>query len=245
MLVNIVLETMLVVIAGVVAGVAVNDLVTRLPAALERSWRAEALHILELEAVVQHRSQPERLVSARMVAIVAGCTCISALVVWHIGFNWTAAAVLLCSWALLALALIDAEHLLLPDDLVIPVLWLGLLVNSQGVVTDLQNAVLGAASGYLSLWAVHQVSRLVTGRGGIGYGDFKLFALLGAWGGWQLLPLILFGAVLSGIAWWALQSVRTSADLRRERPFGPHLALAGGIGILSSASTYWPQISMW
>jgi len=124
-----------------------------------------------------------------LVELFAGL--ISALVVWHFGLSWQAAAMLLLSWGLLAMSLIDADHQLLPDALVLPLLWLGLLVNSQGLFAPLVDALWGAVFGYLSLWSIYWLFKLITGKEGMGYGDFKLLALLGAWGGWQVLPLTL------------------------------------------------------
>jgi len=165
-----------------------------------------------------------------LVELFAGL--ISALVVWHFGLTPQAAAMLLLSWGLLAMSLIDADHQLLPDALVLPLLWLGLLVNSQGLFAPLVDALWGAALGYLSLWSIYWLFKLITGKEGMGYGDFKLLALLGAWGGWQVLPLTvllssLTGAVL-GIIWLRLRRQDSNSTL----PFGPYLALAGWLALL-------------
>jgi len=171
-------------------------------------------------------------ISARypLVELFAGI--ISALVVWHFGLGWQAAAMLLLSWGLLAMSLIDADHQLLPDVLVLPLLWLGLLVNSQTVFVPLADAIWGAALGYLSLWSIYWLFKLITGKEGMGYGDFKLLAMLGAWGGWQVLPLTvllssLVGAVLGSI-WLRLRRKDGNSTL----PFGPYLAIAGWIALL-------------
>lgn len=116
---------------------------------------------------------------------------LSVLVVYQFGFTWLSLALLVFTWFLVVLTLIDMDHQLLPDDLTLPLLWLGLLVNSQGLVTDLQSAVFGAIGGYLVLWCVYWGFKLLTGKEGMGYGDFKLLAALGAWMGWQALPQIL------------------------------------------------------
>lgn len=238
-------KLILVLISGLTAGCVVNGLVTRLPAALERGWRAQALQILGLDADIQQPLKAFPMVDARAVAVAAACVGMSVLVVWYMGFSLKAAALLILSWGLLALALIDAEHYLLPDNVVIPMLWLGLLVNTSGLLTSLHSAVLGAVCGYLGLWVVHQLFALLTGRDGMGYGDFKLLALLGAWGGWQLLPVILFAAALFGIGCWCVQSMFTDDKLQREQPFGPHLALAGGAAILFSDSVEWLRFMSW
>jgi len=165
-----------------------------------------------------------------LVELFAGL--ISALVVWHFGLDWQAAAMLLLSWGLLAMSLIDADHQLLPDALVLPLLWLGLLVNSQGLFVPLSDALWGAALGYLSLWSIYWLFKLITGKEGMGYGDFKLLAMLGAWGGWQVLPMTILlssltGAVL-GVIWLRLRRQDSNTTL----PFGPYLALAGWLALL-------------
>lgn len=158
---------------------------------------------------------------------------LSAVVVWQLGGTWTAAAFLVLTWALLALSLIDLEHQLLPDDMVLPLLWLGLLLNAQGLLfSTLEAAVWGAALGYLSLWSVFWLFKLVRGKEGMGYGDFKLLALVGAWGGWQVLPLTILlaagvGAVLGSALLWF-----RGAEKDTPIPFGPYLATAGWIALL-------------
>jgi leader peptidase (prepilin peptidase)/N-methyltransferase len=136
------------------------------------------------------------------------------------------------AWALLALTFIDLDTQLLPDDITLPLLWLGLLANAFGAFTDLRSAVLGAAAGYLLLWLVYWGFRLLANKEGMGYGDFKLLAALGAWTGWQVLPFIVLvsagtGAILGGLLLWRAKS---GADTRI--PFGPYLALGGLAGVL-------------
>jgi leader peptidase (prepilin peptidase) / N-methyltransferase len=157
---------------------------------------------------------------------------LSAFVAWHFGFGWQAGAVLVLSWGLLSMSLIDADHQLLPDAIVLPLLWLGLIVNSFGLFSTLADALWGAVAGYLVLWVVFWVFKLLTGKEGMGYGDFKLLAMLGAWGGWQILPLTILlssivGAVL-GLTLLRLRNVQTSTPI----PFGPYLAIAGWIALL-------------
>ena len=160
------------------------------------------------------------------------CGLLSAFIAWHFGFTWQAGAMLLLTWGLLAMSLIDVDHQLLPDSLVLPLLWLGLIANSFGLFTSLEDALWGAIAGYLSLWSVYWLFKLVTGKEGMGYGDFKLLAMLGAWGGWQVLPLTillssLVGAVL-GLIMLRLRSAENSTPI----PFGPYLAIAGWIALL-------------
>lgn len=171
-------------------------------------------------------------ISLRYPLVELTCGLLSAYIAWHFGFTWQAGGMLLLTWGLLAMSLIDADHQLLPDSLVLPLLWLGLIANSFGLFSSLEDALWGAIGGYLSLWSVYWLFKLVTGKEGMGHGDFKLLAMLGAWGGWQVLPLTillssLVGAVL-GIIMLRLRNAETSTPI----PFGPYLAIAGWIALL-------------
>ncbi|MBS0579879.1 MAG: prepilin peptidase [Proteobacteria bacterium] len=158
---------------------------------------------------------------------------LSASVAWRFGFGQAALAGLLVTWFLVALTFIDIDHQLLPDDLTLPLLWLGLAAalwndsSSLGVPTDLRSGVIGAIAGYVSLWSVYHLFRLITGKEGMGHGDFKLFSALGAWLGWQMLiPIILIAAVSGAIVGIVVLSARGQ---QRSTPiaFGPFLAVAG------------------
>ncbi|UVE18516.1 A24 family peptidase [Pseudomonas sp. LS44] len=171
-------------------------------------------------------------ISLRYPLVELACGLLSAYVAWHFGFNWQGGAMLLLTWGLLAMSLIDADHQLLPDVLVLPLLWLGLIINQFGLFASLEDALWGAIAGYLSLWSVYWLFKLITGKEGMGHGDFKLLAMLGAWGGWQILPLTillssLVGAVL-GVIMLRLRNAETSTPI----PFGPYLAIAGWIALL-------------
>lgn len=168
-----------------------------------------------------------------IVEVVTGL--LSIAVAWHFGFSWQTAAALPLTWALIALSLIDYDHKLLPDNIVLPFIWLGLVLNLNGVFTDITSAVIGAVAGYLSLWSIFQLFRLITGKEGMGYGDFKLLALLGAWLGWQyLLQIVLLSSLVGAIVGICLVLI-----LGRDRtipiPFGPYLATAGWISLLWGA----------
>ena len=160
---------------------------------------------------------------------------VSGACAWRYGFSPELAAALLLSWALIALAFIDLDTQLLPDDLTLPLIWIGLLLALAGVPVgsaSLEEAVIGAVAGYLTLWTVYWAFRLVTGKEGMGYGDFKLLAALGAWLGWQALPQIillssLVGAV-SGLVQIALKRQQRGATM----PFGPYLAAAGWLALM-------------
>ncbi|MCC6075682.1 prepilin peptidase [Pseudomonas sp. GCM10022188] len=171
-------------------------------------------------------------ISLRYPLVELACGVLSAVVAWQFGFTWQAGAVLLLTWGLLAMSLIDADHQLLPDVLVLPLLWLGLIVNQSGLLATPSDAFWGAVAGYLSLWSVYWLFKLVTGKEGMGYGDFKLLAMLGAWGGWQILPLtILLSSMVGAVLGIIILRVRR-ADGGTPLPFGPYLALAGWIALL-------------
>ncbi|MFJ9991543.1 prepilin peptidase [Pseudomonas putida] len=177
-------------------------------------------------------------ISLRYPLVELACAGLSLVVAWHFGVSVQALLALVLTWCLLALSLIDAEHQLLPDVLVLPTLWLGLVVNAFGVFVPLADALWGAVVGYLSLWSVYWLFRLVTGKEGLGYGDFKLLALLGAWGGWQVLPLtLLLSSVVGAVIGLCLLRLR-KASLGTTMPFGPYLAIAGWIAWLWGDEIY-------
>ena len=189
-------------------------------------------------------SSCRQTISIRYPLIELLTAIMSAVVAWHYGFGWQAGTALLLTWALIALSMIDADHQLLPDAITLPFLWLGLTLSLFPVFADMRSSLIGAIAGYLSLWTVYQLFKLLTGKEGMGFGDFKLLALLGAWLGWQSLPMIillssLVGAVLGG-AMIAMQG----RDRAQPIPFGPYLAIAGWIAMLwgeriSSAYLRW------
>ena len=246
---------------GLLVGSFLNVLVYRLPLMLQRDWQQQAREVLALPTepggqtfnlltpnstcphwenipllswlVLRGKcSSCKAAISLRYPLVELACGLLSAFVAWQFGYGWTCAAMLLLTWGLLAMSLIDADHQVLPDALVLPLLWLGLIVNHFGLFTSLQDALWGAVAGYLSLWSVYWLFKLLTGKEGMGYGDFKLLAMLGAWGGWQILPLTillssLVGAVLGLIILKARGAARGSP-----LPFGPYLAIAGWIALI-------------
>ncbi|KRW62818.1 prepilin peptidase [Pseudomonas sp. TTU2014-080ASC] len=171
-------------------------------------------------------------ISLRYPLVELTCGLLSAYVAWHFGFSWQTGAFLLLTWGLLAMSLIDVDHHLLPDSLVLPLLWLGLIVNYLGLFTSLESALWGAIAGYLSLWSVYWLFKLVTGKEGMGYGDFKLLAMLGAWGGWQVLPLTILLSSLVGAVLGMIMLKLRNQDSSTPIPFGPYLAIAGFIALL-------------
>ncbi|MEX2489418.1 MAG: A24 family peptidase [Pseudomonadales bacterium] len=173
----------------------------------------------------------DKTISLRYPAIELLTGILTCITVYYFGLTATALACCVLTWALIALSMIDYDHQILPDDITLPFLWLGLIVNYFGLVTDFGSAFLGAIAGYLSLWVVYQAFKLATGKEGMGYGDFKLLAMLGAWTGWQTLPLLIIlssftGAVLGGLL------ILLGRDRAHAIPFGPYLAIAGWITLL-------------
>ena len=164
---------------------------------------------------------------------------LSAWVAWHFGFGAPAACALLVTWALIALTGIDIDHQLLPDSITLPLMWAGLLaavivgpIAGSPIPVSAHDAIVGAASGYVSLWLVFHGFRLVTGKEGMGYGDFKLFAALGAWLGWKLLPLVILLSAAAGALLGILMIVLRGRERNAPMPFGPYLAAAGWLAML-------------
>ncbi|NWB73119.1 prepilin peptidase [Pseudomonas sp. G5001] len=195
-----------------------------------RPW--ENIPLLSYVLLKGRCSSCHQPIGARYPITELACGLISAVVAWHFGFGWAAGAVLLLSWGLLAMSLIDADHQLLPDVLVLPLLWLGLILNSFGVFVSLHDALWGAVAGYMSLWSVFWVFKLITGKDGMGHGDFKLLAMLGAWGGWQILPMTLLLSSLVGVMGGLILLRLRKAHASTPMPFGPYLAIAGWIALL-------------
>ena len=157
---------------------------------------------------------------------------LTTIVVWKFGFTWQAFGGVLFTWILIALSGIDAKTQLLPDNLTLPLLWLGIVFNLFATYTDLTSSVLGAIFGYLALWSVFHLFKLITGKEGMGYGDFKLLAALGAWLGWQSLPLIILLSSAVGAIIGITMIVTKIQERSQPIPFGPYLAIAGWIAML-------------
>ncbi|MDD5033598.1 MAG: A24 family peptidase [Methylococcaceae bacterium] len=157
---------------------------------------------------------------------------VSAIVAWKLGPSWQTGFGLLLSWALIALSVIDIDRQLLPDSVTQPLLWLGLFLSLFGVFTDKESSIIGAIAGYLSLWSVFHLFKLLTGKDGMGYGDFKLLALFGAWLGWKSLLLIVLLSSLIGAVTGGLMILLLKHDRSIPIPFGPYLAAAGWVALL-------------
>ena len=177
-------------------------------------------------------SNCKEAISIRYPLVELACGLFSAVIAWQFGVSWEALAMLVLTWGLLSMSLIDADHQILPDILVLPLLWLGLILNSFGLFTSLSDALWGAVIGYMSLWSIFWLFKLITGKEGMGYGDFKLLALIGAWGGWQVLPLtILLSSVLGAVIGIIILRLQRNG-YNKPIPFGPYLAAAGWLALI-------------
>jgi leader peptidase (prepilin peptidase)/N-methyltransferase len=178
-------------------------------------------------------------ISMRYPIVELATGVLSAWVAWHFGFGIPAACALLVTWSLVALTGVDIDHQLLPDSITLPLMWGGLLaavlagpISGAATPVSPSDALIGAISGYVSLWLVFHAFRLITGKEGMGYGDFKLFAALGAWLGWKLLPLVILVAAATGAIVGILMIVLRGRDRSAPMPFGPYLAAAGWLAMI-------------
>ena len=195
-----------------------------------RAWEnIPVISYLLLKAKCSNCKSP---ISLRYPLVELLSAIVAALCAWHFGFSLAAGTAILLSWALIALALIDYDTQYLPDQITLPFLWLGLILNLSDTFTDIESSIIGAVAGYLSLWTVHHLFKLITKKEGMGYGDFKLLALLGAWMGWQFLPAIIIISSLVG----SIIGISLIVFKKHQReipiPFGPYLAIAGWIVLL-------------
>jgi leader peptidase (prepilin peptidase)/N-methyltransferase len=192
----------------------------------------ENIPILSYLALGGKCSNCKTTISKRYPLVEAATGVVSGIVAWQLGFQTGLLPALIFTWCLVTLTLIDADRKLLPDNITLPLLWLGLIVNSQGIFTDLTSALYGAAAGYLILWSVYWLFKILRGKEGMGFGDFKLLAALGAWCGWQLLPIIIIFSAGVGAILGTLFLVINGKDKNETIPFGPYLAIAGWIAFL-------------
>ncbi|AZG71801.1 prepilin peptidase [Shewanella livingstonensis] len=155
-----------------------------------------------------------------------------AALAWHFGPTWQFVYASILTFVLVALTGIDLDEMLLPDQLTLPILWLGLIINLKGIYTSPEDAIIGAAAGYLSLWSVFWLFKLITGKEGMGYGDFKLLAVFGAWLGWQMLPLIILLSSLVGAVVGITMIMAKKLNKGNPIPFGPYIAAAGWIALV-------------
>jgi leader peptidase (prepilin peptidase) / N-methyltransferase len=201
------------------------------PSCGHRVTALENVPIVSYLALGGKCSQCKTAISRRYPAIEALTAALAGYAAWHLGFTLAAAGALVFTWAIIALAFIDLDTFYLPDDITLPLLWAGLAFNLAGGYTDLPSAVIGAMAGYLSLWLVFWIFKLVTGKEGMGYGDFKLLAAIGAWLGWQMLPLVILLSSFVGAVVGVLLIVLARHGRNVPIPFGPYLAIAGLIAL--------------
>ena len=171
-------------------------------------------------------------ISLRYPLIEAFTAITSAIVAWKFGYTIDLLFALFLTWSLIALSFIDIDHQLLPDSIILPMLWFGLFLSLFSVYTDTHSSIIGAIAGYLSLWTVYQLFKLATGKEGMGFGDFKLLALFGAWLGWQYLPIIILLSSLVGAVIGISMVIIVKKDRNIPIPFGPYLAAAGWLALL-------------
>ncbi len=177
-------------------------------------------------------SQCQSKISLRYPLVELATAILSVVIAANFGVTFTTLMLLVLTWGLICLTLIDYDHMLLPDQITLPLLWLGLLVNINGAIVPLSDAVIGAVAGYMSLFSVFWLFKLVTGKEGMGHGDFKLVAVFGAWIGWQLLPLLILMASAVGAIIGISLMVFKNHQREQAIPFGPYLAIAGWITLI-------------
>lgn len=190
-------------------------------------------------------SQCKKPISARYPLVELATGLLSLLVAWHFGFGMQAFAAVFFTWCLIAMTFIDLDKMLLPDQITLPLLWLGLLLSTNGLFVNTTDAIIGAAAGYLCLWSIYWGFKLLTGKEGMGYGDFKLLAALGAWLGWQQLPIVVLLSSFVGAVIGVSMIVIQGKDKTQPIPFGPYLAIAGWLTLLYGqwiADQYWHWI---
>jgi len=177
-------------------------------------------------------SQCKNAISIRYPLVEASTALLSLVIAYYYGVSMQTVFLLILTWGLVTLTLIDYDHMILPDQITMPLLWLGILVNINGTFVPLVDSVIGAAVGYMSLFTVFWLFKLLTGKEGMGFGDFKLFALFGAWIGWQLLPILILMASVVGAIIGITLMIFKNHQREQAIPFGPYLAIAGWVTIL-------------
>ena len=191
----------------------------------------ESIPIISYLALRGRCSQCKTPIPRRYPIVEALTGMISGFIAWYFGYGFITVAAFIFAWSMVALAFIDLNTQLLPDEITFPLLWIGLLINLGNGFTDISSAVIGAASGYLSLWLIYWCFRITTGKEGIGYGDFKLLAVIGAWFGWKMLPLVILLSSLAG----AVIGIGLIIIAKHKRdtpiPFGPYLVGGGLIAL--------------
>ena len=195
-----------------------------------RAW--ENIPVLSYVFLKGRCSSCQSSISIRYPAIELLSGILSFIVAMHFGYGVQVIPALLLTWSLIALSFIDIDHQLLPDDITLPFLWLGLLCNFFSVFTDISSSLIGAMAGYMILWLIYISFKILTGKEGMGHGDFKLLAMLGAWMGWEILPLTIILSSFCGALIGISMIVFGGRDRKQAIPFGPYLATAGWIALI-------------
>jgi leader peptidase (prepilin peptidase) / N-methyltransferase len=201
------------------------------PACGHRIGALENIPIVSWLALRGACSACRKPISIRYPLVEALAGLVAAYAIWRFGLSWKGVSACVLLWGLVALTFIDFDTQLLPDSVTLPLLWAGLVVNVFGLFVPLEDAVIGAIAGYLALWIVYWLFRLIRGKEGMGYGDFKLLAALGAWLGWQMLPLIVLMSSVVGACIGIMLIVFKGRDHNIPLAFGPYLAVAGAIAL--------------
>lgn len=188
----------------------------------------ESIPIISYLALRGRCSQCNTSISLRYPIMEALTGIMSGFIAWHFGYGFITVAALIFVWSMIALAFIDLDTQLLPDEVTLPLLWIGLLINLGNGFTDISSAVIGAASGYIFLWLIYWCFKIATGKEGMGYGDFKLLAVIGAWFGWKMLPLVILLSSLAGAAIGIGLIIVAKNKRDTPFPFGPYL-VGGGL----------------
>jgi leader peptidase (prepilin peptidase)/N-methyltransferase len=205
---------------------------SRCPHCQHRIRWYETIPLISYLALLGKCSACSAPISIRYPLVELLTALISSYVIWHFGFNSVGFSLVALSWALIVLTFIDVDHQLLPDRITLPLIWLGLIVNSFTLFTTLESALWGAVIGYLALWSIYWLFKLMTGKEGMGYGDFKLLAALGAWCGVEQLPLIILLSSVVGILLAMTLVLLRKHQVANPLPFGPYLAIAGWVAII-------------
>jgi leader peptidase (prepilin peptidase)/N-methyltransferase len=211
------------------------NIVTPRSACVHCGHKITAMENIPLMSYVLLRGRCSRCnasISLRYPAVELLTAIVSGYIAWHFGYGIAALAALAFTWTMIVLAFIDMDTQLLPNDITMPLLWAGLLVNLASTFTDIHSAVLGAVAGYVALWSIYWAFKLVTQREGMGYGDFKLLAAIGAWLGWQMLPLVILVSSIAGTIVGIFLIVITKRGRHEPIPFGPYLAGGGFLALL-------------
>lgn len=220
------------VVLGMMAGRLCAWGASRLPAILEHQCQEDARELLGLESAKRQELRLTAPSRSEVWRVQIGCAVLTLVGTMHFGPTAQGLFALLLTWCLLVLSLIDKEHHILPDALVLPGIWAGLVVNAFGVFTSLETAFWGAVAGYMGLWSMHQLVRLITGRDSMGRGDFKLLAMIGAWGGLHVLGWTLVLSLLAAALTALYLKLQGKVTITTKLPFGPFLSAAGWGSIL-------------